>query len=244
MNSVFSRRTFAYALAAVIAGCAGIPLGGGGLAPFDTVALTVPAGTPAAQVAQQVKDAGGDLVLVFANADSAWYSELAKTTGLQLSRSRKVDQGTIAFLAGKPVGDTTLTVAVQGGSPLLIHDALYEVEKDRFVDLMAVRAEAGTPAREAVRALLGYLGSDVMGTASLVLTVKAGSQPLSDSIATLLRPVLMDVRDCDKEGGSTAPPRSDLLLFYGPEARMECREVRALTGPGSPIFARLAIPPR
>ena len=74
-----------------------------------------------------------------------------------------MDQGTIAFLAGKPVGDTTLTVAVQGGSPLLIHDALYEVEKDRFVDLMAVRAEAGTPTREAVRALLGYLGSERHG---------------------------------------------------------------------------------
>src|SRR5439155_7479546 len=120
------------------------------------------------------------MAIIFATADSAWYADLAKQTGSVLSRSKKPSQGTVAFLAMKPEGDTTVNLGVAGSKPMLVHDALYKPDKVHFVDMLGVQVQPGTSAREGVHSMLSYIANDVMGDAAIVLAIDA-PQPIADS---------------------------------------------------------------
>lgn len=240
----FTRTAVAAALLVFTGGCArrmNRPPSGGPT--WNTLAVRTAPGATAADVANQVRAAQATLVVLFSPADSAWYAEVAKQTRLVLSRSKKPNQGSIGFLATKPEGDTTIALGVTGNKPLIVHDALYKFDKTHFVDVMGVHVEPGTSARGIVHALLGYIASDVQGDAAIILAVDAPSPALSDSIGLLLRPALLDVRDCFvRRKGDPAPQNPDLILFYGPEARMGCSNGRTLPAPGGPIVARMALP--
>jgi hypothetical protein len=239
----FVRVGFGAVLLVFAAACArrlnGPPSGGPS---WNMLALRT-AGVPAADIAKEVRAAQSTLVIVFAPADSAWFADLAKQTSLVLSRSKKPNQGSIAFLATKPEGDTTISLGVTGSKPLLVHDALYKFDKTHLVDLLGVRVESATSARGTVHSLLGYIASDVQGDAAIILAIDAASPALTDSLGVLLRPALLDVRDCFvTRRGSPPPGKPDILVFYGPEARMGCSNGHTLPLPGAPIVARMTLP--
>jgi hypothetical protein len=232
------------ALVAIVTACAG-RLGGSKSPVFNALILKGTSATTAAEVASQVRGTTSNLVMIFAPHDSAWYADVAKQTGLVLSRSRKEPQGTIGFLAVKPEGDSTLTLNVGTGRTVLVHDALYKVDKTRYIDLLGVAVDGGVSASETVHALLKYMATDVMGEAAIVLAIDAPTPVQSDSIATLMRAVLLDMRECARATRAQSAPltRTDLLVFYGPEARLNCTDARAISGgPGMPLFARVTLP--
>src|SRR5690606_15266891 len=108
----------------------------------------------------------------------------------------------------------THVVPVQGGGRLLLHDALFRME-NRLIDLMLVRFDSVADVRSGVRALLGYVGSDVGNTAVVLLAIETPSPEVGDSIASRLRGVFYtDTRDC-ANGQNGA---SNIRLFYGPAA--------------------------
>src|SRR5690606_39112688 len=83
--------------------------------------------------------------------------------------------GSVAFgfLAGEAVGDTTIVLPLEGGGEVALHDALYIVGAGRYLDLLAARFSPDADVREAVRALLNYIATDVMPQAAVVLAVNA-----------------------------------------------------------------------
>lgn len=207
---------------------------------YRTLALDVPAGVSADSVASTVRRSAGDLALIASAGDSAWFAAVARGAALHLSGPSRTPPLRLAILGGKPVGDTTLTLAVQGGRPLTVHDALYQPAKNRHLDLMVVRMDTATPAQGAARALLTYVATDVMQSAPVVLGLLAPSAAVADSVARLIRPVFLDVRECG--GGSGAPAAAaPMRVFYGPETLIRCDEGRLLTGAGEPVFARFTI---
>ena len=193
---------------------------------FNTLVIRGTENTTVAEVVSQIRATTATMALLFVPRDSAWYADLAKQAGLVLSRSHKPALGSIAFLAVKPEGDTTVMLGVAGGKPMLLHDALYKADKERLIDLLGVRVEAGTSARETVHSLLTYMASDVQGDAAIVLAIEAPTPALSDSLSTLLRPVLLDAHDCMRDArGKPARAATDLLVFLrarGAHALLRC----------------------
>jgi len=209
--------------------------------PYRALALDVPAGASADSVASIVRGAAAELVLLASPADSAWFATVARGANLRLSGpTRTPPPLRMAFLAGKPVGDTTLTLPVQGGRPLVLHDALYEPRKNRHLDLMMVQIDTGSAANQVARALLTYVATDVMQNAPVVLGLLAPNPALADSVAQLIRPIFLDVRECGggKGGPAMAAP---VRVLYGPETQIYCDEASLLSGTGTPVFARVTL---
>jgi hypothetical protein len=234
-------------LALLVSACA-IRLGGPRPLSYTTLALAAPAGLSAADAAQRVRQAGARLALVSAHADSAWVAELAAAAGLRHTRPGSLDGVTLAFLGPEAVGDTTLVLDVEGGGAIAVHDALYRLPNQRFLDLMVVRIAAGTPPRDAARVLLGYIATDVMQQAAVILAVDVAEPAMADSLAAMLRPAFFDARRCAM-GEPEAPglpdpatlPAPALHLFYGPEVRIRCEEAELLPGPPASLVARLVV---
>jgi hypothetical protein len=209
--------------------------------PYSALALAVPAGARADSVAGLVRGTSAGLVLLAAHADSAWFSNVARASGLRLSGPTRTPPGLrMAFLAGKPVGDTTLTLPVSGGRPVLLHDALYGPRKNRHLDLMMMQVDSGTSASGAAGALLKYVATDVMQNAPMVLGLLAPNTAVADSVARLIRAVYADVRDCDgstAEAAAAAPVR----VLYGPSTQIYCDTARLVSGVGTPVLARITL---
>ncbi len=209
--------------------------------PYTALALDVPAGASADSVASIVRGGAAGLVLVAAPADSAWFGAVARGANLRLSGPTRTPPALrLAFLAGKPVGDTTLSLPVPGGRPLLLHDALYEPRKNRHLDLMMVQVDTATPANQAAGALLKYVATDVMQNAPVVLGLIAPNAATADSVARLIRPVFVDVGTCD---GATARAANaaPIRLLYGPETQIYCTDARVLPGLGTPVYAQVTL---
>ncbi len=228
---------WALGAAAALSACA-VNLGGPKPIDYNALAIDVGAGTTAAQAAASVKQAGANLVLVSATADSAWFAELARQTGLVLSGPGRADSLGLAFLAAKPVGDTTATLAVANAAPVTLHDALYQPQKERYLDLLEVHIPGGS-AHDVAQALLRYVASDVMSASAVVLAMTSPDPALADSVATLIRPAFLDARDCMKKRASTSAVR----LMYGPETRTRCTdaEVVAIPWTGAAVSAQLVV---
>lgn len=231
--------TLTAALGAAATACA-VSLGGARDIELATLAIEVAPGADPAAAAAAVDEASPDMALVAAGADSAWFAELARITGLPLSGPGADGDLGLAFLGDEPVGDTTLTLAYDGGA-LRVHDALYEMRGDRFLDLMAYRLDGPAAVRPAIRALLEYMATDVMNSAAVVMAVVVPTAAVGDSVRRMLSPAYFDALRC--EPGLAAPgDRAGIRLFYGPEARVYCRSAEAGDGPaGSMVRAELVL---
>jgi hypothetical protein len=203
--------------------CAG-RLGGGGPREFEVLAFRADVTAEPAQVATLIA-AGSDIVLLSADADSAWFAAVASASGLGLSGPGTSGPIGLAFLTGlEMVGDTSLALDVAGGGVVHLQDALYRVDRNRYIDLMAARVEA-PDLRAAVRRLLDYIAFDVMADVPVLLAVDGVTPQAADSVATLMRAYYssdVDCRDTAIQDGAAQHVR----LLYGPSARITCRSSR------------------
>lgn len=237
------RRLMLPALVLLLGACS-VRLGGPGPVEYRTVALSTGAEAEPGQVAAYIRQANANLVLLSAQADSSWFAAVAREAKLTLSGPGDAGGVALAFLASTPVGDTTVTLPVEAGGQLVVHDALYRVDKHRYLDLMALRVPAGVDARAAVQTLLRYVASDVMSDAAVVLAIDVPDDATGDQLAELLRPAFLDARGClpgaERERAAAAGP--GMRLFYGPEARLRCQSARHLGGAATmPVVAQLII---
>ncbi len=251
--------TCAVILGLLAAGCApgmssGPPL------EYRVVALNVPAGVPADSIAAVVRASTADLALVAARADSAWFQAAARAAGRQLTGPGRMTPVRLGFLGLKPVGDTTVTLALPGGRSLPVFDALFQPQKHRSVDLMLARVDTGMSAQAVAGALVKYFSTDVSQGSALVLGVLAPTPMVTDSIATRVRAIFVDLRQCgvpiptedETAAQDSAAARAavasrvvaegaSVRLFFGPETLIRCDEARLIAGPGAPVYAHFTI---
>ncbi len=230
----------------LLAACA-VRLGGPSPAPFRVVVLSS-AETDAAAVAAAIREQNGQIALVTADRDSAWFAEVASGAGLELSGPGHTGPHSMAFLTSqlKLLGDTSIVLLVPSGGRIHMHDALYEIAENRQIDLMMVDVDGVQDVRDGVRTLLMYIASDVGNSVPLVLGVSARTTQVDDSVAVLLRAAFASAKDCAAADGSSGDGASasiavaGLALLYGPPARLQCEDAR-MTGNGQGISARLVV---
>jgi hypothetical protein len=236
--------TSAAVAAALLATACAIRLGGPTPLAYRTLAISAAEGEAPDSVAHRIRSAAAQVVLLTARADSAWFAEVARLSGLVLSGPGNAGTTSLAFLGDEPLGDTTIALPVEGGRPIVVHDALYKLDDYRFLDLIAARIEPGTDPRPAVRALTNYIATDVMSNAAVALAVDVPDTAAGDSIAALLRPLFADARAClpSPRNGTRARAHVRVHLFHGPEARIGCESARLLPGTaGDALLARLVV---
>lgn len=196
----------------------------------------------AAALGARLRSAGLDFALVAAEQDSAWFARLGEGLGLPLSGPGRTGTPALALYSRlKMLGDTSIALAVEGGGHVHMQDALFEIGKDRHLDLMMVQIETGTETRAAVRRLLEYYATDVGNSAAVVLAVNSATPAVADSVALLLRSAFGNALACEDEAASVTGGAGGLRLFYGPQARIECERGTALPGPSSGLTARLTV---
>jgi hypothetical protein len=221
------------------AGCA-IRLGGSKPEEYRTLALQPPAEATVADIARVVHETNASIVLLTAQRDSAWFGDVAAQTGLALSGPGTTESNAKAFFTNlKVLGDTSIVLGVADGTRMHMHDALYEIDKTRQLDLMLIGISPRSDLREAVRTLLSYIATDVGATAAIMMAIDAPTPQAGDSIATLLRAAYSNAGECDRTSDSGGA--SSVRLFYGPSARVQCKTARRLTDGGSPILADLIV---
>lgn len=203
-----------------VTACA-VNLGGPRDIDLSTVALRAAGDAASGDIAAVLDEAAAGAALVVAPGDSAWFGALAEATGRTLSGPGVAGDLAFGFLGDEPAGDTTVVLPYEGGS-LTVHDALYEVRSERFLDLMAFRVDDAADARPAIAALLRYMATDVMNSAAVVMAVAVPSAAAGDSVARMLSPGFYDALRCEP-GMAPAEDRAGIRLFYGPEARVYCR---------------------
>jgi hypothetical protein len=234
-------------LAATVATAAcAVRLGGPSPQEYRTLAMGAGPSATSAEVAQIVRDAGANVVLLAAEQDTAWFTAVSNETGLALSGPGTTERTAKAFLTNlKVLGDTSIVLGIADGSRMHMHDALYEIEENRHLDLMLVGLSERSDLREAVRALLSYIATDVGPNAALMIAIDAPSPAAGDSVATLLRAAYTNAIECTQSNGSTDGPRvsqtGNVRLFYGPSARVRCEDARTLQANGDPIVAQLIV---
>jgi hypothetical protein len=201
------------------------------------------ANASADQAAQRIRNEAGQLVLLVSERDSAWFADVAKQTQLELSGPGRTGPRGMGFLTGlKLLGDTSLVLGLQGGGRMYMHDALYEIEENRLLDLMLIDLGDAPDLREGVRTLLSYIATDVGNNVPLILGVQTPTPQLGDSVAILLRAAFANAAECAARGENrgTVPP-SQLHLFFHPAVRLTCESASALPGEPLAISARLVV---
>ena len=215
------RKSFGLLTVLAVTGCATMLTGEPREVDVSTVAVRVAPDVAPTSMAEALFAADSYAALVTGPVDSTWLAAVAERTGYTLSGPAVVGDGAMGFLGSEPVGDTTVVLGYEGGD-LTVHDALYQLSDERYLDLMAFRVADGASARPAIRALLEYMATDVMNNAAVVMAVEVPSTAAGDSVARMLSPAYYDAIRCDP--GVAAPSqRRGLRLFYGPEARVYCR---------------------
>lgn len=212
-------------LGALLLGACATSMGAPREIEMPTVALHADQEVASADVVAALQRAGARAVFLTADHDDAWFAEVASATGLHLTGPATLGPGRTAFLAPEPLGDTIHALPYEGGSITLL-DALFEIDKDRFLDLIAVRIQAGDDVRPIMTALLQYVATDVSNDAALVMAVTVPSEAVGDSVGRMLSPAYSDARRC---GGAEAvgTEGEHTRLFYGPVARMFCVDALA-----------------
>ena len=214
------------ALTVGLAACAA-NMGGPKDIPLTAVAVRAAPGATPAAVAATLTDPTG-VALVAAPGDSAWFAALGEAADRTVSGPALAGDLALGFLGDEPLGDTTLVLSFDGGS-LTVHDALYEPEEDRFLDLLAFRIDDAATARLAMAALVQYVATDVMNSAAVLMAVAVPTPALGDSVARMLSPAYYDVLRCEP-GLTPRAEREGIRFFYGPEARVYCRTAGAEDG--------------
>ncbi|MGH7443469.1 MAG: hypothetical protein ACREKM_01265 [Longimicrobiales bacterium] len=224
-------------LAAMSPACA-VGVGGGGSPIEYTMVAVNAAGATSAQIAEQVQEAGGDFVLVVGPREGTWFGELASASQLGLSGPAYTDERGLAFLSRlELLGDTSLVLGT-GNAQVQLQDALYQVDEERFLDLMLVNIPTGADVPAATRSLLEYIATDVMANAALVLGIIAPSPAEAQAMDELLRAAFSTAAEC---GGLSHTDQRAYRIFFGPVARVRCTDARQLDGPGSPVVARVSV---
>lgn len=228
-------------LALSLTACA-VRLGGPKPVQYDAVTVRYDANVTPEGAAAQLRAMGAELALILTPNDTAWLRQVAQQTQLISTRPGRLGELTAAFLAFKPEGDTTLALNVASGGRVQLHDALYNIDKERRLDLMTAVIEPGTSTQGAVRSLLEYVATDVMSIAVGVLAVQAPSAAVADSVAQLTRAVWADAWECTEAGrrGEAAPP-ANLRLFYFPAARVLCEQAQVSDNGSPATVARLIV---
>lgn len=229
-------------IALVSVGCA-VRLGGPQPREYVAVAMMAGSDVTSAAAVESLRSNRASVALIAAEADSAWFAALAEGAGLSLSGPGWAGRIGLAFLAGEALGDTTIALHVAGGADLVVHDALYRVDRSRYLDLMAFHLPDDASPRDAARAFLEYVATDVMKDAAVILTLTANSFERADSMADLLGPAFLDSRRCladsDPELGRIR--RSGVRLLFGPELRIRCEDARYIGGAPEAVTARLVV---
>src|SRR3954469_21724803 len=185
------------AVATIVMSACAIRLGGAKPVDYNTIGLRAGAGESPTDVGNRLKSAQADLVLLSAPHVSMWFETVAKTSGLVFSRPGHAGPTTLGLLTHlKSVGDTALSLTVPNGGKIHMKDALFQVDKDRTIDLMLVSFADVTAVREAVRTLLNYIATDVGGTSAVVLGIDAPTTIASDSASTLMRAAFANALEC------------------------------------------------
>lgn len=228
------------AAVAVVSACA-MRMGNPDPVEYQAVAIAAGPAASAEQTAAQIRAANADVALLVAAHDSAWISDVARRAELVSTRPGRLGEQTFAFLGAKPVGDTTLAIKVQSGGELKVHDALYNIDKNRHLDLLTVSIDRGTSVRDAVARLLGYVATDVFPNAAIILAVHTATPEQADTMAVATRAAMGDAWECtqaSRQGGAPSP--ANLRLFYFPAARISCESARVLDSPPG-ITAQLIV---
>jgi len=230
-------------LIVVAAGCAGT-LGSSKPITQDALALRLTDDATPDQVANTLKQHGVDVAILSSTRDSAWYAAVATAAGMKMTRVGRTGAGTFAFLGPQALGDTTLTLKVPTGGEVRLHDALYRLDKQRRLDLIAARIAPDANWRESMTTLLRYIASpDVLPDAVIVLAVDPPSPAVGDSISVLINPYLADAWECTREGKTgTRNTQLPIRLFYGPSMRVSCDGAERLNDSGGAILAHLVLP--
>jgi hypothetical protein len=236
------RTVFAALLVVALAACP-LRLGPGATQTFRTLAISSAVEEPA-EAAARIRALQTDIAILATPADSAWFAAVASAANLELSGPSAANARSFAFLGPQVVGDTAVRLAVEGGGELAAHDALYQIDARRHLNVMAVAIPAGVELRAAIRALTGYIATDVMPRAAVVLAVLPPDQAAGEALASLLQPLFVDAAACVRQtAGEETAPAPALRLFYGPPALVRCESGRFLEGPTAPVFARLVVLP-
>lgn len=221
----------------LLSACA-VRLGGPQPEEYRVVALLGTSDDDAAAVGERLRGADADIAFLAAPVDSAWFAAVAAAAGLELSGPASAGAVHTGFLAWEAVGDTTLSLPVEGGGALAVQDALYAVDEDRFLDLMAVYVPGAVEPRAAARTLLAYVATDVMTSVGVVLAITAERPGDADRLVELLAPVFVPESRCD----SAEPPAdAPVRLVYGPTLRIRCASVRALDGAAGGVVADMVV---
>lgn len=213
-------------LVLVLTGCSAF-LGGPGPIEYDTAAVHFESATTPEQAAEVLRAAQVEAVLLSTTADTAWVRQLATLMNLVSTRPGRINDLNVAFLAGKPEGDTTLTLKTASGANVRMHDALYKLDKYRWLDLMTIYLDANAGARETARTLLNYIATDVKSDAFTAMAIHTTNRAVSDSIAQLTRAVWADVGECMQPQPAAG---STMRLYYFPPARVNCTSARPVSG--------------
>ncbi len=232
-------RSIVIAIILAVAGCA-VRLGGPKPVEYRTLAFSVSPEAGVDEVAGWIRRADANLVLLAAEADSAWFGEVARRAKLDLSGPGSAGSIAFGFLATEPVGDTTIVLPLEGGGEITVHDALYKVDDARYLDLLAVRVPSPARTRDAIKALLGYIATDVMQESAVVLAIDVPDGATANSVAALLRPIFQDARDCLPDAAGAGEAGHGMQLFFGPATKLRCEGARPL-GAGGPLVARLIL---
>lgn len=227
-------------LLALFTACA-VRMGGHKPEPYSVVAVHARDGEAAQDVAAQITAQGGQIAFVTADRDTAWFGEIATQTGLELSGPGRTGRNGLAFYTNlKILGDTSIVLLIPSGGRVHMHDALFEISEDRNIDLMFIDVDGVEDLRDATRTLLSYIATDVGNNIPLIIGVAAPSTQVDDSVALLIRAAFSNARDCaaDAGGEAWAGDVAGLHLLFGPPARMQCENARAVLEEGS-ISARL-----
>lgn len=224
---------------AISAAACAVRLGGPSPEEYDIAALSEPLNADAGSVAERITASGADIVLMAAERqDSAWFAYVAASARLGLSGPGATTGRGYAFMTNLEIlGDTSLVLPVDGGGRVHMHDALYRIDENRYMDLMLVRLE-GPDLRSSVRTLLNYIATDVPADAALILAFDGPTQAVADSAATMVRATVAAASDC-RDDDSIAQP--GVRLLYGPSARVRCLSARNLPGTVPGIVARLEV---
>lgn len=204
-----------------------------------TVVFLAEADAAADAVGASIREVRPRHALVAGPADAAWFQGVAAAARLEGMSGPGVlaPDLAVAFLGMEAVGDTTLELRYDGGS-FMLYDALYDLGRRRFLDLLAFRVERPEDVRPLIAALTAYKATDVMPGAAVIFAVIVPDAAVGDSVGRLLSPMYRGAEDCGVAPERVA--RTEVRLFYGPEARMFCRSASlSETAVGDRIHAEL-----
>jgi hypothetical protein len=211
--------------------------------PMDlpAVALVAPPATGADVAAAALAETRPRVALVMGPADPGWFDAVAQGARLTPVTGPGVleTELAVAFLGREAVGDTTLSIAYEGGS-FILHDALFDLGQGRMLDLLAFRINGPSEVRAMLGALSAYVATDVMPGAAVIMAVAVPTPAVGDSVARLLSPMYDGVSRCGVPMDDVASV--GVRLFYGPEARIFCRSAGAeRTAAGDLVRADLVV---